>query len=68
MYAQPLAGGDEKHVVSRVVVRRCFAVVREGIYYITPRDPEWCEIRFYDFASGQTRVIGDVERPVAFGM
>jgi Tol biopolymer transport system component/DNA-binding winged helix-turn-helix (wHTH) protein len=68
LYAQPLARGDEKHVVSGVVVRWCFFVVREGIYYITPRDPEWCEIRFYDFANGQTRVIGDVERPVAFGM
>jgi hypothetical protein len=63
-----LQGGEENHVLTDEVVRRSFDVVLDGIYYITPRDENLCEIRFHEFANGRKRVIGDIERPVAFGL
>ena len=68
LFALPLAGGEEKHLLTDEVVRRCFAVLPEGIYYIAPRDENTCELRFYEFARGVNRVIGDIERPIAFGL
>ncbi len=68
LYALPLAGGEERRVLSDVIVRRSFAVVPGGIYYIAPRTEELCELRFHEFAGGRSRVISEIERPVAFGL
>lgn len=68
IFALALAGGPEKNVVPSPIVRGSFDAVPGGLYYITPRDFEWCELRFLDLASGRVRVITPVERPVAFSL
>lgn len=68
IFALPLAGGVERRVISDPIVRFSFAVVPDGIYYITPRDEKFCDIRFYKFADGGTQVVAEIERPVAFGL
>lgn len=68
IYTLPVGGDDERRLVPDTVLRRGFAVVRDGIYYLTPRDEGLCEIRFHEFASGHHRAIGEIERPVAFGL
>lgn len=68
IFALPFAGGVEKRVLSDPIVRFSFDVVADGIYYITPRDEKFCDIRFYKFADGRTQVVAEIERPVAFGL
>ncbi len=68
IYSQPLAGGEGKLLIAEPIVRVSYDVVPEGIYYITPRDANWCDIRFYDFARRASRVVTKIERPVAFGL
>ena len=50
------------------IIRMAFDVVHDGIYYITPRGENLCEIRFHEFAARRSRMIAVIERPVAFGL
>ncbi len=68
IYAMPIRGGEENNIISDLVVRGSFAVVPEGIYYITTRDENMCEIRLHEFALGRSRVVAEIERPIAFGL
>lgn len=68
LFEMPLPAGRETRLTADPVVRRSFDAVREGIYYITPRDAEWCELRFLDIASGRAKAIAPIQRPVAFGL
>ncbi len=51
-----MEGGDEVKVIEGVS-RDCFAVMDRGIYFIPTRDSERRSIEFYDFESGQTKLI-----------
>ena len=68
IFARPVAGGQEQLLINDPIVRLSFAVLAEGIYYITPRDENRCDLRLYEFATGQKRFITEIERPVAFGL
>jgi Tol biopolymer transport system component len=66
LYARPLAGGEEKKVLERVIAR-AFAVLDDGIYYIdqigsNPAEGR-SEIRFHQFASGRSRTIASIDYP-----
>lgn len=68
IYSMPLKGGAEKHIITVPLIRGSFQVVSDGIYYITGRDEELCDLRFYETATGRTKVVTTLERPVAFGI
>ena len=68
IYAVTLPGGEERQVIPHPLIRGNYAVVSDGIYYITGSDVKHCDIRFHQFATAQTRVIAKLERPVAFGL
>ena len=68
IFAMPLSGGEGKLLIADPIVRESYDVVADGIYYITPRDANWCDIRFYNFAKRGSRVVAKIERPVAFGL
>jgi dipeptidyl aminopeptidase/acylaminoacyl peptidase len=64
LYATPVSGGHER-ALGIQVFGRAFQVVADGIYFMAPagKDGRGPEIRFYDFASHQSRLIqalGDV--------
>ncbi|MDQ2947632.1 MAG: hypothetical protein M3Y27_17150, partial [Acidobacteriota bacterium] len=62
LFARPLGGGDEKQVLESVA-RRGFAVFEDGIYYLyaDSRGAAKCEIRFHEFATGRSRLVGPIE-------
>lgn len=69
IWAVPVGGGAERRIVSDPVILSNYHVAREGIYYMTETsDPEWCEIRFFDFATNQSRLLTRVAQPVAWGL
>jgi Tol biopolymer transport system component/DNA-binding winged helix-turn-helix (wHTH) protein len=68
LYSVSLAGGKEKQLLADQVVRRSFDVVPRGVYYMAPRDESLCEIRFHELATGHSQMVGEIERPVAFGL
>ena len=68
LYSLTLSGGNETLVFPDPIIRTAFDVVHDGIYYVTPRDENLCDIRFHEFATARSRVIAVIERPVAFGL
>ena len=68
LYAKLLPDGEERHVLKEGVAARGFAVVSDGVYYLHARGQGSYEIRFQEFAGGQTRVIGDIDRGLSFGL
>jgi Tol biopolymer transport system component len=62
LFSRPLGGGEEKQVVERVA-RRGFAVFEEGIYYLyaDPTGLAGSDIRFHEFTTGITRIVGAIE-------
>jgi Tol biopolymer transport system component/DNA-binding winged helix-turn-helix (wHTH) protein len=68
LYAKLLPDGEEKQVLKEGVDRRGFAVFADGVYYLYWRGPNSYEIRFHEFAGGQTHVVGDVGGPLALGL
>ncbi|MBI4890072.1 MAG: PD40 domain-containing protein [Acidobacteria bacterium] len=68
IFALPLHGGSESHIVQDQVVRRAFDLLAGKIFYITPLDPEFCELRSYDIQSGRKSTLARIQRPVAFGL
>jgi eukaryotic-like serine/threonine-protein kinase len=62
LFSRPMGGGEEKQVVERVA-RRGFAVFDDGIYYLyaDPTGLSGSDIRFHEFATGRTRIIGSIE-------
>jgi len=65
LFAKRLPDGDEEQVVKENVAWRGFAVFSEGVYYLHRRVQNSYEIRFYEFASGQVRVIAEIEAPLS---
>jgi len=68
LFSLSLEGEEEKHLLTTQIVRRSFTVAPDGIYYITPRDSTICELRFHHFSIGRSRVVADIDRPVAAGL
>lgn len=68
LFSQPLPGGEPTRLTPDPIVRVSYHVDPSGVFYITPRDPDWCDIKFYDLATKTTRVVAEIQRPVAFGL
>jgi dipeptidyl aminopeptidase/acylaminoacyl peptidase len=68
IFAQLLIGGEPKQITPDPIVRASYHIDPAGIFYITPRDPNWCDIKFYDFSTRKTRAVAEIQRPVAFGL
>lgn len=68
LYAKRLPDGEEKLVLEDGVASRGFAVFSDGIYYIHRLGLSSYEIRFHEFASGATLVVGEIEGLLAYGL
>ena len=66
LYARAISG-DERQVLDRVVARG-FAVFEDGIYYLDCTARRKCDIRFFDFAAGSTRVVAPIDEQVGVGL
>ena len=67
VWRAPVEGGEEVEVIEGVS-RDCFAVMERGIYYIPTPAPEHQSIRFYDFESGQTKLITHLPGMTRWGL
>ena len=68
LYAKTLPGGEEKQVLKEGVAQRSFAVFSDGVYYLHGSGPNSSEIRFHEFAGGQTHAIGGIEGSIGQGL
>ena len=60
-------GGEETKVLDSVAL--IWTVGKEGIYFITGPDQQGhSAICVHEFATGKTRKLTTIERPVSFGM
>ena len=57
LYAMPVGGGPEKEIMG-LSSTRGFQVFNDGVYHLMAVGGGKTEVRFVDFASGKTRVIG----------
>jgi Tol biopolymer transport system component len=68
LYAQPVAGGEEREVLS-FVEYKAFCPAAKGIYYIGKRTAEgYCPLAFYDFASRASRTLAKIEGTIYQGV
>jgi len=65
VYRLPLAGGEEKRVIETIKGWLTFAVVPDGIYFVPDSAPH--TLHFYDFATEQNRVLGDLAKDIGMG-
>jgi hypothetical protein len=64
----PAQGGDETQVIPSVDWQQ-FSVSAGGIYFTSqPDQGRRVSIEFHDFATGTSRVAGEVEGPLSFGL
>ncbi|HKE26147.1 MAG TPA: winged helix-turn-helix domain-containing protein [Bryobacteraceae bacterium] len=63
LFSQPLGGGPERQIVD-LVLGRGFTVFADGIYYLSPIASGKSEIRFHEFATGHSSLIGTIENRV----
>jgi Tol biopolymer transport system component len=68
LYAKQLPDGEEKQVLKEGVATRGFAVFSGAVYYLHQRGVSSYEIRFHEFAGGQTRVVGEIEGAIGLGL
>jgi len=68
LYAKPLPDGEEKQVLNEGVAGRGFAVLSDGIYYLHQLGLNRYDIRFHEFASGQTRIVSEIEGTLELGL
>jgi eukaryotic-like serine/threonine-protein kinase len=70
LFARPSSGTSngttEKQLLDNVI-GRAFAVFADGIYYLGSTGPRKQEIRWYDFATGHSRVVSPIEGEVGVG-
>jgi Tol biopolymer transport system component len=62
----PASGGAWTEVLSPVAGRN-FAVVKDGVWYLTPSTKEGSLLQFYDFATKKARTVYRTNRPVYAG-
>jgi Tol biopolymer transport system component/DNA-binding winged helix-turn-helix (wHTH) protein len=67
LYAKLLPDGEERQVLKEGVAARGLAVFSDGVYYLG-RGRNSYEIRFHEFAGGQTRVVGALEGSLGYGL
>lgn len=65
VYRLPLVGGEEKRVIETIKGWLAFSVVSDGIYFTPDSAPQ--TLYFYDFASEQTRPLGDLAKGIGMG-
>ena len=63
----PVEGGDETLVVPGIKSYRTFAVGRRGVYCAS-RASGQDSIRVHDLASGRSRLLLELSRPIAAGL
>lgn len=68
LYAKRLPDGEEKQVLKDGVAQRGFAVFSDGVYYLHRLGLSSYEIRFFEFAGVQPRVVGEIEGTLANGL
>jgi Tol biopolymer transport system component len=68
LYAKLVPDGEERQVLEEGVARRGFAVFSDGVFYLHESGRNSYEIRFHEFAGGQTRVVGDIGGPLGLGL
>lgn len=59
LWRVPVNGGEER-LMMESVINANFALAARGIYFIPKRDPDGFSIKFYNFATGQTRRVAKV--------
>jgi eukaryotic-like serine/threonine-protein kinase len=62
-----VGSGQETKVLDNVV-QRAFVVREAGIWHLTQRDYGVDELRFHDFATGETRLIHELTAQAALGL
>ncbi|HVN78659.1 MAG TPA: protein kinase [Terriglobia bacterium] len=68
IWKMPVSGGDESQVLPSVAARRCFYVVREGIYFIPgPGADGKYAIQFLSFATGKVKTVAPMSGPPFLG-
>jgi Tol biopolymer transport system component len=67
LYARALGGSEERKVLERVAGRG-FVVFEDGIYYLADTGARTIEIRFYEFATGRSRIVSAIEGPPGLGL
>jgi len=84
LYAKPLPNGEERQLLKDEIAGRGFAVFSDGVYYLYSRDghrppedtsmapfqnsAEGYDIRFYNFDSGRSKILGGIEGALHNGL
>lgn len=69
IWRMPTGGGEGQQVVSQLSGWSDFAVVDQGIFFVSRADSgKKQSIRFYRFSTGETRTIAGLEKPMFVGL
>src|SRR5262249_5154571 len=71
IWSIPAAGGPEQPVPELkeyVRVGRAWGVVKDGIYFLSRRDGQSQEVRFFDFANRRVRILATLDKELSWGV
>jgi Tol biopolymer transport system component len=67
LFVVPLKGGTERQVLDGVV-NRGFVVLEDGIYYVGRPEAHLYSLQFFQFSTGQSRLLTRIEGPLFLGL
>lgn len=68
LWRRPIVGGEAQHVLP-TMYRHNFTLTSTGVYFVPPLAPDGTSsVRFLDLATGSTREIAKIDKPVDLGI
>jgi Tol biopolymer transport system component len=68
LWKVPVGGGEETRVLESMGDRLNFVVVEEGVYFLSGQEQENVSLKFFDFATGRTKLLVQTARPSNMGL
>jgi Tol biopolymer transport system component len=68
LWKVPAGGGEESRVLGSLGEDLNFAVVDEGVYFLSGMQAENVSLKFFDFATGKTKLVVQTAKPSELGL
>jgi serine/threonine protein kinase/WD40 repeat protein len=68
LWKVPVGGGEESQVLESLGFELNFVVVEGGVYFLSGQEQENVSLKFFDFATGKTKLLVQTARPSNMGL
>lgn len=68
LWTKSFPDGEERQIIKESITGRAFVPVADKIYYLHCEGAVDCHLRTYEFSSGRSRNLTDIEGPIYLGL